>query len=182
MLPSQGYEAPRRLRILFRRDMQGVASTGGTTIRCGAAWFRRNLQGEARGAVLHEIVHVVQQYDRTRPQQGATRPPGWLVEGIADYIRWFLYEPQTRGAEITRRTLPRARYDGNYRISANFLNWVSETHGRDVVPKLNAAIREGRYREELWKELTGQTVQELGDRWKADLAKKLGVQPGEPGT
>ena len=181
MLPSRGYEAPRRFRIVFSKDMQGVAATGGRNIRCGAAWFRRNLKGEAKGAVLHEIVHVVQQYGRARPRAGATRPPGWLVEGISDYIRWFLYEPQTHGAEITRRSLSRARYDGNYRITANFLNWVSEKHGRNVVPKLNAAIREGRYNEELWKELTGRTVQELGDKWKADLATKLGVEPAVPG-
>jgi len=157
-----------------------VAATGGTTIRCAAAWFRRNLQGEAKGALVHEMVHVVQQCGRTRLRPGAARPPGWLVEGIADYIRWFLYEPQTRGAEITRRNLPGARYDGNYRISANFLNWVSGKHGRDVVPKLNAAIREGRYSEGLWKGLTGRTVQELGDEWKADLATQLGVEPAVP--
>ena len=42
---------------------------------------------------MHELVHVVQQYRR--------RPPGWLVEGIPDYIRWYLYEPQSRGAEIS---------------------------------------------------------------------------------
>jgi len=177
MLPGRDYEAPRRFRIVFSNDMQGVAATGGAVIRCGAAWFRRNLKGEAKGALVHEMVHVVQNYGRRRPRPGATRPPGWLVEGIADYIRWFLYEPQTRGAEITRRNLSRARYDGSYRISANFLNWVCGKYGRDVVPKVNAAIREGRYNEQLWKELTGRTVQELGDEWKADLATKLGVEP-----
>jgi len=40
---------------------------------------------------------------------------------------------------------------------------------------------EGRYSDELWKELTGRTVQELGDEWKADLAAKLGVEPAVPG-
>jgi len=181
MLPSRGYEAPRRLRIAFSKTMRGVAATGGTTIRCGADWFRRNLKGEAKGAVLHEIVHVVQQYGRARRQPGASPPPGWLVEGIADYIRWFLYEPQTRGAEITRRSLSAARYDGSYRVSANFLNWVCGKYGRDVVPKVNAAIREGRYNEALWKELTRRTVQQLGDEWKADLATKLGVEPAATG-
>jgi hypothetical protein len=27
------------------------------------------------------------------------RTPGWVVEGIPDYIRWFLYEPQSHGAD-----------------------------------------------------------------------------------
>ena len=81
--------------------MRGVAATRGTQVQCSADWFRRNLRGEAKGAVVHELVHVVQQYGRARTTNpDAVRPPGWLTEGIADYIRWYLYEPQSRGAEI----------------------------------------------------------------------------------
>jgi hypothetical protein len=82
-----------------------------------------------------------------------------------------LYEPETRGAEITARNLDRARYDASYRITGNFLNWVTEAHDRDIVAKLNAAAREGRYREELWVEHTGRTVQQLGDEWKAYVSE-----------
>ena len=64
-------------------------------------WFRANLQGEAIGSVVHELVHVVQEYGRARRENPeATRSPGWLVEGLADYIRWFLYEPQSHGADL----------------------------------------------------------------------------------
>ncbi len=180
MLPSEGYEAPARFSVVFSKDMTGVAATSGTRIRCSAAWIRRNLKGEAKGAVFHEMVHVVQQYGRAPRRAGATRAPGWLTEGITDYLRFYQFEPQTRGAEIAARNLSRARYDGSYRITANFLNWVSEKHGRDFVAKLNAAIREGRYSENLWKDLTGATVQDLGQTWKADLEKKVGTpSPGK---
>ena len=151
MLPSEGYKAPTRVSIVFSANMRGVAATGGTRIRCAANWFRRQLQGEAKGAVVHELVHVVQNYGvarRTNPNR--TRTPGWLVEGIADYIRWFLYEPHTHGAEITSRNISRARYDGNYRISGNFLNWVTETYNKDIMRELNAAARHGNYKEDLW--------------------------------
>jgi hypothetical protein len=174
MLPSEGYEAPTRLSITFIADMQGVANAGGTRIRCAAPWFRQNLKGEAKGAIVHEMAHVVQNYGIARRNNpNATRTPGWLVEGICDYIRWFLYEPQTRGAEITARNLARAQYDGNYRISANFLNWVTNTYDKEIVAKLNAAAREGRYSEDLWKDATGKTVQELGAEWKAALEKQI---------
>lgn len=169
MLPSEGYEAPRRVNIVFSGDMQGVAATGGTRVSCAAAWFRSNLKGEAKGAVVHELVHVAQQYRGTR--RGGTPTPGWVVEGIADYIRWFLYEPQTRGAEISTRNAARARYDASYRTSANFLNWVVKTHDKDLLRHLNAAAREGRYSEAIWKERTGSTVQELGEQWKKSLEK-----------
>jgi hypothetical protein len=179
MLPSDGYEAPRSFSITISPRIGGVAAAAGTRVRCSAVWFRRNLEGEAKGAVVHELVHVVQQYGRARrinPQ--ATRSPGWLVEGIADYIRWFLYEPETRGAEITQRNIERARYDGSYRVSANFLNWVTQNCDREVVPKLNAALREGRYREELWTEYTQKSVSQLGDEWKLSLERQL-AQPAD---
>jgi len=180
LLASEGYEAPTQVGILFIANMQGVAATGGTRIPCAAPWFRQNLQGEAKGAIVHELVHVVQNYGLARRNNpNAARTPGWVVEGIADYIRWFLYEPQTRGAEITARGIDRARYDGNYRISANFLNWVATAYDKGIVAKLNAAAREGKYSEDLWKEATGRTVQELGDEWKASLRKKIAAEAGQ---
>ncbi len=41
--------------------------------------------------------------------------------------------------------------------------------------KLNAATREG-YSEELWKDWTGKTLQELGAEWKAFHREKLGIK------
>ncbi len=174
LLPSEGYEAPGKISIMFSQDMQGVAATAGTRVQCAASWFRKNLQGEAKGAVVHELVHVVQQYGRARRgNRQAERTPDWLVEGIADYVRWFLYEPESHGADITRRNLARARYDASYRVSANFLNWATASCDSQLVPKLNAAAREGRYSDSLWQELTGRSVRELGDEWKASLEKQL---------
>jgi len=174
MLPGEGYEAPKSVSITFSASMRGVAATGGNRVRCAASWFRRQLDGEAKGAVVHELVHVVQSYGRARRTNPTpTRTPGWLVEGIADYIRWFLYEPQTRGAEITARNISRARYDASYRVSGNFLNWVTETYDKEIVRKLNAAAREGKYSEDIWKECTGHTVQELGEQWKASMDRKI---------
>jgi len=174
LLPSEGFEAPKSFSIIFSKDMRGVAATGGTRIRCAGEWFSRNLKGEAVGAVFHEMVHVVQQYGRARrANPDAPRGPGWLTEGIADYIRWFIYEPQSDGAEITRRNISRARFDASYRITANFLNWVTLTYAKDLVRSLNAAIREGKYTEELWKDFTGHALQELGDEWKKGVEARV---------
>jgi hypothetical protein len=158
--------------------MEGVAATGGTRVRCAGRWFRENLKGEAKGAVFHELVHVVQQYGRTPRQPGASAAPGWLVEGLADYLRWYRFEPDSRGAAISARAVERARFDGSYRVTANFLDWVMRQHGDGVVPKLNAVMREGKYREEVWRELTGQTVQDLGAAWK----RSLEVGPNGPAS
>jgi hypothetical protein len=175
MLPSEGYQAPTNVTIVFREGMgRTPAAAGGNRISCNIGWFNSNLKGEARGSVVHEMVHVVQQYGRARrTNPNATRAPGWLTEGIADYLRWFKYEPQSRGAEITARNISRAKYDASYRITANFLNWTSEKYDKALVAKLNAAIRDGNYEEGLWKKYTGHSMQELGDEWKSDCEKRI---------
>ncbi|MEI7729807.1 MAG: basic secretory protein-like protein [Verrucomicrobiota bacterium] len=172
LLPSEDYEAPRKFSIVFKKDMKGVANTAGTRIHCAAKWVRSNLKGEAKGAIFHEMVHVVQQYGRAkRTNPNATTAPGWLVEGITDYIRFYHFEPQTRGAEIAPGNMAKAKYDGSYRVTANFLNYISEKYGKDLVPRLNAIIRDGNFNESSWNKLTGHSAQELNDEWKAQLGK-----------
>lgn len=156
MLPSEGYAAPTKFSITFRRDMRGVAFASGSRITCAGDWFKKNLDGEAVGAVVHEMVHVVQQYGRARGT--GNRNPGWLVEGLADYIRWFLYEPESKRPRVNPA---RAKYTDSYRTTGAFLNYLMEKHDEEIVKKLNAAMREGKYTPELWATLTGKTVDEL---------------------
>jgi hypothetical protein len=174
MLPSEGFEAARHVRFRFLRDeeMKGIpAYASGPTISMNAEWFRGQLNGEARGAVVHEMVHVVQGYSgRNRRGRGLVAPPGWIVEGIPDYIRWFLFEPETGGAKLSAERLKEAKHDASYRTSANFIDWVIRNHPNDgrFLEQLNAAARGGRYSGETWKELTGKTEQELADVWRED--------------
>jgi uncharacterized protein (DUF2249 family) len=178
-LPSEGYEAPRKFTVTLRPG-DGVADTAGTRVNAYLPWLKRSMSGEGIGALVHECVHVVQQYGATRHRDGPrARNPSYLVEGIADYYRWFKFEPQSKGAEISRRRLRRANYDGSYRITANFLNWVSEKYDKDLVPQLNAAMREGNYSVDLWTKSTGKTVEQLNTEWKDDLKKRIeGVVAG----
>jgi hypothetical protein len=153
------------------------ASAFGAGVNLNLQWFRAERDREARGAVVHELVHVVQQYRRSPRDPKLLPTPGWLVEGIADYVRWFQYEPQTKGAEITKENLAGAKFDASYRTSANFLNWVSQTYDKDLVRKLNGSAREGNYTESLWKDGTGKTVQELGHEWKSFHQKRIESGP-----
>jgi len=128
---------------------------------------------------VHEMAHVVQQYGASRrPGPLRARSPGWLTEGIPDYIRWYLYEPQSHGAEIAKSELPRARYDASYRTSANFLNWVIERYDKDLIRQLNAALRDRSYSDDLWVQLTGHSVQDLGREWKTALEKESEARAG----
>lgn len=169
MLPSEGYSAPKRVSVTIK-ETSGVAYTSGARITCSAAWMRGELKREAVGAVFHELVHVVQQYGQAR-RSGRSNGPnsGWIGEAIPDYIRWYIYEPQTKGAEISAQRAARVNYNDSYRVSANFLNWVVQHHDKELLSKLNDAMRNGEYKEELWTKWTGQSLQTLGEQWKQSL-------------
>lgn len=164
MLPGKEFKAPTTFSIVFDPKYTGVAATMGTTVVCDPAWYRKELEREGLGSVVHELVHVVQQY-------GRQRVPGWLTEGVADYIRWYLYEPQSKGCEIPPAAADRVRHDQSYRVTANFLHWVIDNHNKHLVKELNGALREGRYAPALWTEWTTQDLDTLAAAWKTSLAE-----------
>lgn len=167
ILPSEGYNPPTHFAVNIK-PVQGVAFTAGTTVVANSDWLKGEIGREAVGSLVHEEVHVVQQYHH--------RVPGWLMEGSADYIRWFKYEPQSHGADIVWMRHLRnfdPRYDASYRVTANFLNYVSEKYDKDLVTKMGAAMRGGKYDVSLWKDITGKPVEDLAAEWKADIAAQL---------
>jgi hypothetical protein len=160
MLPSDGYVAPRKVRIVFDPNYDGVAAASGGRIVASTKYFAAHR--EDLGAFVHELVHVVQHY-------GRGDRPGWLTEGIADYIRFFHYEPESARPHPNPQ---KAKHSDSYRTTGHFLDWAQRTYDPDLVVKLNAACREARYSEELWKQYTGKTLEELGAEWKASLKQR----------
>jgi hypothetical protein len=157
-LASDDFKPLTVIRMTLKGDYNGVAYAGGGRITGSVKYFKAHLDDV--GALVHETVHCVQQY-RSRGN------PGWLVEGVADYIRFFRYE-----AVKPRPPAPeRAKFDGSYRTTAAFLAFVTEKYDPQIVRKLNAVMREGKYKPEVWKEMTGLTVEELGREWQKSLAR-----------
>ncbi len=172
MLPSDGYEAQREVPIRFLpgSQMEGIpAYVLAGRMSLNTSWYLRERDREGLGAAVHELVHIVQSYQSFRGQGTArTQPPGWLVEGIPDYIRWFLYEPESKGAVYSKDFLSKAKHDASYRVTGNFIDWVIRNHDSDgtFLEKLNAVCREGRYTSDVWKKLTGKSEEELAEAWK----------------
>lgn len=162
-LAGTAYLAPARFTVTVK-PMPGVAATSDDRIVASAEWLRSQRKGEAVGSLIHEMVHVIQQYG-SNPEN-----PGWLVEGIADYIRWFKFEPERHGADdVWLRSQGKQfspRYDAGYRATANFLDWVSKKYDTNLVHELNVAMHERTYRSALWAHLTGHSLQDLGDEWR----------------
>jgi len=154
-LKSDGFKPATQVTLTLKSDYKGVAGTSGNHIVGSVKFFKSH--PEDVGAMVHETVHVCQRY--------RGRFPGWLVEGIADYIRFFKFEP----GKLRPLSPNRARYDGSYQVTARFLAFVTEKYDKDFVRKLNQMLREGDYREESFKILTGKTVQALNQEWRASL-------------
>lgn len=176
MLPSPGYEAPNKVMFRFQEDrlMRGIpAYASRSTITLNQNWFRNELDREALGAVVHEMVHVVQGYPSSRRAGQRDALPGWIVEGIPDYIRWFLYEPETHGAQIRSRDLSKIHHDDSYRVSGNFLDYLTRKHDSAIVNKLNMTVRQGKYSSSFWVDTLGKTVAELEEDWKAELREEI---------
>jgi hypothetical protein len=113
---------------------------------------------------------VAQGY-RIRP-----RPP-WLIEGTCDSVWFFKWEPGNLG-RIDPAT---PRYDKGYRVTAAFLAYLVERYDKDLVRHLNRALREGRHDEDLFRQLTGKTVRELDEEWRATLRRWMTSKLARPG-
>ena len=146
------------------KDMPGVAHTSGNTITISTGWIRR--RPDDLGMVVHELTHVIQSYPGGQP--------GWMVEGIADHVRYFTYEPAVGAAFKPRRGQPDFR--AGYLPAAAFLNWIDQRVDGNLIQELNAQARNGRMTEAWLAEKAGGSLDQL---W-ADYARE--GQDGPAGT
>ena len=159
LLASDGFNPSEYVRVKFHKDMPGVASTSRNVINISANFVKRYTNDF--GMVIHELTHVVQDYRQRRN-------PGWLVEGVADYIRLTHFEPEARRPRINPE---KAKYTDAYKTTAMFLEWTKNKYSKDLVTKLNGAMREGSFNINLFKEITTKTVDELWKEFVASISK-----------
>ena len=156
MFPSDGWKPFKKLTFRYEEGIDCPAYTVKSEVTLNPKWIKEN-PGDV-GCAVHELFHVIQ-------GGGYCKSPGWLTEGIADYARWYLFEPESHGCDMDV-TASKVRYNDAYRVSANFLNFVESRHP-GVVKGLNALCRQGKYVEaDFWTNRTGKTVFELEDEWK----------------
>lgn len=149
-LATEKWTPPETVTLTLKKDLNAPGVTSGNTIQFSVKWITEH--PDDFGMVIHELTHVVQAYPNSRSN------PGWLVEGIADYIRYWKYEP-----EIPRHQLDpqKSHYTQGYGTTGAFLAWLVRKHDRRIVLRLDAALRTQTYKPELFRELTGRDLDEL---------------------
>jgi hypothetical protein len=149
-LYSPGFIPPNKVNVVYRGgpDVTPVAATGGGVMTVNVKWARE--QPADTGLTVHEIAHAIQAYNSYNPV--------WLVEGIADYVRWVRYEPENFRVQIDPL---KSTWHDPYRTSAAFLGWCEIHYDSRLATKLNHDLRFGTYNDGLFKKYTGKDADTL---------------------
>lgn len=145
-------DARKDLKVKIDTAYNGVAYAHNGQITISSKWLRQ--KPEDLDLMTHEVMHIIQSY----PHRAG---PGWLTEGIADYVR-HVYGVNNEGAKWSLPNYsPNQKYTDSYRITARFLLWITEQYDKDLVIKLDSNLRNKTYSANLWAEYTGKTLDEL---------------------
>lgn len=165
-LATQDFRPPRTVTLVFKKDLEVPAYTAGSTITINGKWVTDH--PDDFGMVIHELTHVIQAY----PDKGDK--PGWLVEGIADYIRFYRYEPDVSRPRVNPQ---KATYHDAYRTTAAFLAWVMGRYDRSLVVRLDRALRNGTYSVDIFQQVTGKPVDALWTEFIQTLPPPVARRP-----
>ncbi len=157
-------EATKNVTVTIDTAYNGVAYAHDGKITIASKWLDKK-PGDL-DVITHEGMHLVQAYP-------GGSGPGWLTEGIADYVR-YAYGVDNDGAGWSLPDFdPKHSYENSYRITARFLLWVTQTYDRHFVKELDKHMRSKTYSENLWKEYTGLTLDELWETYANNPTVKI---------
>lgn len=153
---------PTRSVTILLRDIDGVAYTTATEldndhkeIHLSLSYIHTSTRkadpaAELRGVLTHELVHC---YQHTAPPAASgapaahRRPPGGLIEGVADFVRLKAGLAPPHWKRPTSAQDRPEKWDQGYQHTAYFLAWLEDVRvGRGAVGALNdRLLRVGYY-------------------------------------
>jgi len=149
---------PLRIKLVFRK-MEGVAYSSGREIHVSTDWIEQH--PDDIGLVVHELTHQVQSYP--------DYDPSWVTEGIADYVRWWCYEPKSPRSPIN---FSRAKYSDSYRTTAAFFHWI-EVKNPGFIKTLSDVMLKNTYGDDRWSQWANAPIDDLWAQFKADSQKPV---------
>lgn len=148
-------------QVIFVIDPQydGIAAAGGGVIRFNPEWFKKNPRDI--DIVTHETMHLVQSY----PHNAG---PGWITEGIADYVRHTMGIDNAGANWSLPEYRPTHKYTDAYRITARFFLWIEKNKKKGIMKNLDAQMRNKTYSDTFWVKMTGKNIDELWKEYAAN--------------
>ena len=161
LLSTQPSTRPASLILLFKWLPKAPAfrTTEGLTINTG--WITKH--PDDFGMIIHEMTHAIQDYHSVPTEAG------WLTEGIADYVRYWHYEPEVPHRRIDSA---KASYRDGYSTTGAFLAWLIVKYDRRTVRRLDAALRAGTDTDAIFEQITGKALDPLWSEFTASLAAR----------
>ncbi len=136
------------------------------TIQINFGYLGR-MKDDYRAMIVHELAHINQHY---RESPGT----GWLVEGIADYVRHRYFEKDLQpklleldgyrfgGSQVDEQAkLRKQGYLFGYTVAAPFLYWLEMRKSKGLLVALNIALRQGSYSPDLFQKHCGAPLDTL---------------------
>jgi hypothetical protein len=155
-------KALKSLEIKIDTAYNGVAYASNGKITISSEWLLK--KPEDLDVITHEAMHIVQAY----PNNSG---PGWLTEGIADYVRYkYGNDNKSAGWSLPEYNSTN-NYTQSYRVTARFLLWTTQQFDEELVVKMDRNLREKTYTSDLWIKYTDKTLDEL---WK-EYSKNPGI-------
>jgi hypothetical protein len=161
LLATEDFKAPKEIKLVIKKEISAPAWASGGTITINGKWITDH--PDDLGMVIHELTHVIQQYPRSEFKAG------WLVEGIADYVRWWRYEPEAVRPKIDPE---KSKYTDAYRTTAYFLAWVSRKYDMRLVPALDRALRKAEDPMPVFTKMTGKDAAALWTEFVAAVVPR----------
>lgn len=152
-------DARKKVVIFIDPAYKAVAATGGELVRVNPEWMHKH--PDDIDVVTHEVMHIVQSYP-------GWAGPGWITEGIADYVRATLGVDNKSANWTLPDYRPSQNYDNAYRVTARFFIWLEKNKKRGIVKILDNAMRTKTYTLGIWEKETGKSVEALWAEYGAN--------------
>ncbi len=151
------------------RDIDPPAYAGGDRITVKRQWMLD--YPHDTDIMVHEGMHIIQAYS-------FGNVPGWLTEGIADFVR-NEYGLSNLGWSLQQYRYGQ-HYSNGYGVAASFLQWIDANYaggGSSRVDQLNQLLRNGQYTNDIWAQWTGYDVDHLWYFYSVEKGALYGEQP-----
>ena len=148
LLETYNENALKRVYFIIDPTYDGVAYSFGDVVVFSYAYMEEHpLEGDV---AVHEITHKIQ-----AGYKGSA--PGWLIEGMADYVRDKFGIDDPNNFTLPEYN-PNQSYEDAYRVTARFLKWIETHKYPNFVKELNDALIGGGNYEAFWSKALGADV------------------------